>query len=64
LPAPAIDRNRDETSKDRGSSRLKAAVHRAEVNSRQRVLDRMFTFAFRHLVYAQIWEDPEVDLRR
>jgi S-adenosylmethionine-diacylglycerol 3-amino-3-carboxypropyl transferase len=54
LSVPAIDKS---------SSRLKDAVHRAEANTRQGVLERMFTFAFRHLVYAQIWEDPEVDLQ-
>jgi S-adenosylmethionine-diacylglycerol 3-amino-3-carboxypropyl transferase len=59
LPVSAIDRDRS----DKASRRLKAAVHRAEVNTSQRLLDRMFTFAFRHLVYAQIWEDPEVDLK-
>jgi S-adenosylmethionine-diacylglycerol 3-amino-3-carboxypropyl transferase len=53
LPVSAID----------NSSRLEDAVHRAEANTRQGVLERMFTFAFRHLVYAQIWEDPEVDLK-
>ena len=26
-------------------------------------MERVFTFAFRGLVYPQIWEDPEVDLR-
>jgi S-adenosylmethionine-diacylglycerol 3-amino-3-carboxypropyl transferase len=30
--------------------------------SKQGLLERAFTFAFRGLVYAQIWEDPEVDL--
>ncbi|TKD50360.1 DUF3419 family protein [Sphingomonas baiyangensis] len=39
-----------------------AAVHRHEHLSKQGVLERAFTFAFRGLVYAQIWEDPEVDL--
>jgi S-adenosylmethionine-diacylglycerol 3-amino-3-carboxypropyl transferase len=46
-----------------GSIQLKQAVHRASPISRQGILERMFTFAFRHLVYPQIWEDPEVDLR-
>ena len=27
------------------------------------MLERVFTLAFRGLVYPQIWEDPEVDLR-
>ena len=42
---------------------LGSAVHRAAPLSREGVLERLFTFAFRGLVYPQIWEDPEVDLR-
>lgn len=38
------------------------AVHRHRHLSKQGVLERAFTFAFRGLVYAQIWEDPEVDM--
>lgn len=41
---------------------LGRAVHRHDHLSRQGVLERAFTFAFRGLVYAQIWEDPAVDL--
>jgi S-adenosylmethionine-diacylglycerol 3-amino-3-carboxypropyl transferase len=44
------------------SQHLKKAVHRLETSAGQRVLDRFFTFAFKHLVYPQIWEDPAVDL--
>lgn len=47
---------------DTGSKRLGKAVHRARPTSRRGVLERLFTFAFRHLVYPQIWEDPAVDL--
>ena len=36
------------------------AVHRHL--SEQGLLERAFIFAFRGLVYAQIWEDPEVDM--
>jgi len=39
------------------------AVHRAAPLSREGILERMFTFAFRGLVYPQIWEDPEVDMQ-
>ena len=42
--------------------RLKAAVHRSRPLSRAGVLERLFTVAFRGLVYPQIWEDPVVDL--
>jgi S-adenosylmethionine-diacylglycerol 3-amino-3-carboxypropyl transferase len=48
---------------DARSSKLKQAVHRASATSRQGILERMFTFAFKHLVYPQIWEDPDVDLK-
>ena len=47
---------------DSGSKGLRKAVHRARPASRRGVLERLFTFAFRHLVYPQIWEDPAVDL--
>ncbi len=38
------------------------AVHRHGQMTKQGLLERAFTFAFRGLVYAQIWEDPEVDM--
>ena len=41
---------------------VKAAVHRHDHLSKQGLLERAFTFAFRGLVYAQIWEDPAVDM--
>jgi S-adenosylmethionine-diacylglycerol 3-amino-3-carboxypropyl transferase len=41
---------------------LGAAVHRHRPLSRAGVLERLFTMAFRGLVYPQIWEDPLVDL--
>ncbi len=41
---------------------LHRAVHRHDEFSKQGLLERAFTFAFRGLVYAQIWEDPVVDL--
>lgn len=46
-------------------SRTKAigkAVHQHEAASKSGLLERAFTFAFRGLVYAQIWEDPVVDM--
>src|SRR5713226_8297622 len=45
------------------ATRLAAAVHRNKMFSREGVLERMFTLAFRGLVYPQIWEDPAVDLQ-
>jgi len=42
---------------------LGGAVHRAAPLSREGMLERLFTFAFRGLVYPQIWEDPAVDMQ-
>lgn len=41
---------------------VRKAVHRHEHLSSEGLLERAFTFAFRGLVYAQIWEDPVVDM--
>ncbi len=38
------------------------AVVRREVGLGEKLLDRAFAFAFRGLVYAQIWEDPVIDM--
>ncbi len=40
-----------------------SAVHRSKLLSVDGFLERVFSFAFRGLVYPQIWEDPAVDLR-
>ena len=42
--------------------RLSTAVRRNRALSREGVLERLFERMFRGLVYAQIWEDPEIDL--
>jgi S-adenosylmethionine-diacylglycerol 3-amino-3-carboxypropyl transferase len=42
-------------------NRLKEAV--ARQNSPYGLLERLFAFVFKGLVYPQIWEDPEVDMR-
>ncbi len=39
-----------------------AAVHRSKPLSAEGFRERLFTLAFSNLVYAQIWEDPAVDL--
>jgi len=44
-------------------ARLQNAVHRSSATSRDGMLERLFTFAFKGLVYPQIWEDPEVDMK-
>jgi S-adenosylmethionine-diacylglycerol 3-amino-3-carboxypropyl transferase len=41
---------------------LGGAVHRGKALSREGILERLFTLAFRGLVYPQIWEDPVVDM--
>ena len=41
---------------------LKQAVRRHKVLSREGLLEKLFERLFRGLVYAQIWEDPEIDL--
>ncbi len=41
---------------------LSAAVHRNKSLSQDGLLERLFTLAFRGLVYPQIWEDPAVDM--
>jgi S-adenosylmethionine-diacylglycerol 3-amino-3-carboxypropyl transferase len=42
--------------------KIAAAVVRSEAETKQRLLDRAFALAFKGLVYAQIWEDPVVDM--
>jgi S-adenosylmethionine-diacylglycerol 3-amino-3-carboxypropyl transferase len=42
--------------------RLREAVRRNRALSREGLLERLFERLFRGLVYAQIWEDPEIDL--
>ncbi len=41
---------------------MDAAVHQSRALSVSGLMERAFTFAFRDLVYAQIWEDPVVDM--
>lgn len=45
-----------------GLSLLDAAVHQNGAFSVAGLFERAFTFAFRDLVYAQIWEDPAIDM--
>jgi S-adenosylmethionine-diacylglycerol 3-amino-3-carboxypropyl transferase len=52
---------RDETLA--GSKKLiGSAVHRHRAVTREGLQERLFTVVFGNLVYAQIWEDPVVDL--
>ena len=41
---------------------LDTAIHRSKALSRAGILERLFTLAFRGLVYPQIWEDPVIDM--
>ncbi|MCH7627263.1 MAG: BtaA family protein [Proteobacteria bacterium] len=42
--------------------KVKGAMVRKSLGVGTRLLDHAFAFAFRGLVYAQIWEDPDVDM--
>jgi len=50
------------TAKAPRNAAVQKAVHQHEKLSKAGLLERAFTFAFRGLVYAQIWEDPVVDM--
>ena len=41
---------------------LSEAVHQNRIFSASGLLERTFTFAFRAMVYPQIWEDPRADM--
>jgi S-adenosylmethionine-diacylglycerol 3-amino-3-carboxypropyl transferase len=45
-----------------GAHPITRSVVRKGTRVASRLLDHTFAFAFRGLVYAQIWEDPEVDM--
>ena len=54
---------RDLTDVDtKRAHRLGEAVRRSRTFSRTGMLELLFTWAFRNLVYPQIWEDPDVDM--
>ncbi|WP_068080781.1 DUF3419 family protein [Polycladidibacter stylochi] len=42
---------------------LSQAVHRSSIKTSSGLLERAFTFAFKGMVYPQIWEDPQVDMK-
>jgi S-adenosylmethionine-diacylglycerol 3-amino-3-carboxypropyl transferase len=52
-----------EPSRMRASALLRQAVQRSRLLSVEGLLERAFAFAFRGLVYPQIWEDPDVDMK-
>ena len=51
------------TEELRPSDALRQAVHRFNAASFDGIRERVFTLAFKGLVYPQIWEDPDVDLK-
>ena len=61
----ALDDRSIDAAIDPEADRLGAAVQgRANsALSKEGLLERLFTFLFRGLVYPQIWEDPEVDIK-
>ena len=44
------------------NARLRHAVRRTAGFSREMLLEHLFAWAFKGLVYPQIWEDPEIDM--
>lgn len=52
-----------ESTRRRSRELVSAAVHRHSAWSLAGISERAFTLAFSDLVYAQIWEDPVVDMR-
>ncbi len=56
-------RRASKTARRVTSAGLNAVVHRSKPLSRAGVLERLFTLAFKRLVYPQIWEDPVVDMK-
>ena len=43
--------------------KIETAVVRHHIGAKEKLLDKAFAFAFKGLVYAQIWEDPVVDMQ-
>lgn len=41
---------------------ISGAVVRQDAETKERLLDKAFAFAFKGLAYAQIWEDPVIDM--
>ncbi len=54
--------NAVEAKRSTSAAMIGAAVHRSRPLSAEGLRERLFTLAFSNLVYAQIWEDPAVDL--
>lgn len=63
MSATPVDEQVQHKATHRAKHLLGKAVHRSRALSVDGLLERLFTKAFNGLVYAQIWEDPEVDMR-
>ena len=53
-----------QSASEGGKNRLNEAVRRNRILSREGMLEVLFAWLFRGLVYPQIWEDPEIDMER
>ena len=51
-----------QSASEGGKNRLNEAVRRNRILSREGMLEVLFAWLFRGLVYPQIWEDPEIDM--
>jgi S-adenosylmethionine-diacylglycerol 3-amino-3-carboxypropyl transferase len=47
----------------RGNDRIKTAVYQNGILSKDGISERLFALLFSGLVYPQIWEDPEIDMK-
>jgi S-adenosylmethionine-diacylglycerol 3-amino-3-carboxypropyl transferase len=56
------ERQLDTGHSAQGRDRLKAAVGCGSALSREGLLEHLFAWMFKGLVYPQIWEDPEIDI--
>lgn len=57
-----VDTNAPDVAKDR-AQHLRKAVYQHKATSRAGLSERLFTLVFKGLVYPQIWEDPDVDMK-
>ncbi|WP_084151534.1 DUF3419 family protein [Thiomicrorhabdus sp. Milos-T2] len=60
---PFENQTADNKKNKKTSKLLDSAVNNTSIFSRKGFLDRLFTAWFNRLVYPQIWEDPEVDIK-
>ncbi|MGL5363489.1 MAG: DUF3419 family protein [Bosea sp. (in: a-proteobacteria)] len=61
-PAVALSRQPETDGKAITRQNLRGAVEHGKLTSKRGLQDRLFTLVFGGLVYAQIWEDPVIDM--